>query len=407
MRTILHVDLDAYFAQVEQRRDPKLEGKPIAVVGKGMRTVIMSPSYEARKFGVKTAMRVPEALKLCPHLILVEGHNSLYADISSQLLEIYYQYTDMIEVYSIDEVFLDVSGSLKLFKSPETIGKGIKSKMKVKHKLSCSVGIAPNKLLAKLASDMHKPDGLFRIRPEDVPTALQDLPVGKLWGIGSKLSKYLGEMGIRTCGELGRFDVEALRKRFGVNGLRFSKMGRGEDDSPVVPIDLSPDPKSIGHSMTFEIDISDVEEMKEQIYYLAEKVGRRLRRGGFRARTVALTIRYKNFETFTRRKSVDEPINRDIDIYKIAERIFLSEKLKMAVRLFGVSVSNLSVRPPKQPELFDSDERRQRLARAIDKIKDKFGEKSIGPATLMGRSRKNYVISPAWRPKGPRNIEFK
>ncbi len=398
--------MDAYFAQVEQRKNPALRCKPIAVIGSKKRTVILSPSYEARAYGVKTGLRVPEATGLCPELIFVEADNAAYTELAGKLFDIYYQFTDQVEVYSIDEVFLDVTGSIRLFDSAEAIAREIKERIRQEFSLTCSVGVAPNKLLAKLASNMKKPDGLVIIRPEEVSRVLKGLPVGELWGIGSHLTKALNEMGITTCGELGRCDVEQLRVRFGVLGERLSQMGRGEDASPVIPLGREADPKSIGHSMTFERDLKDIEEIKRYILQLSEKVGVRARKGGFMAREVALTIRYSDFETFTRQRKLKDAINQDLEIYYAAEQILDEQKLVRPVRLLGVRASDLSRGSAQQLNLFTKAERKTQLTKAVDKIKERFGDEAIMHAELLRRYRHPGVISPAWRPKGIKNIKF-
>lgn len=406
MRTILHVDMDAYFSQVEQKKNPSLKGKPIAVVGAKTRTVILSPSYEARKYGVKTGLRVPEARKLCPTLVLVEADNVAYTENAQKIVEICYQFTDEVEVYSIDEMFLDITGSLRLFGSAENIANGMKKKIQDDLALICSVGVAPNKLLAKLASDMKKPNGLVIIKPEDVKTLLENLPVEELWGIGSKTKKHLNEMGIKTCSELGRFPVANLIARFGIIGEKLSQMGRGDDENPVVPLHMEPDPKSVGHSMTFNKDLTDIEEIERYILQLSEKVGNRMRKGNFAARNIGLTIRYFDFETFTRQHRLKNAIFQDLEIYHAAEHILREQKLVKPIRLLGVRASALEKGAMQQLTLFTQVEKKNLVTVAVDKIKERFGKESIMPADLLSRYNHPGVISPSWRPKGIKNIKF-
>ncbi|MEE8185188.1 MAG: DNA polymerase IV, partial [Thermodesulfobacteriota bacterium] len=247
-RTIMHIDMNAFFASVEQRCNPALRGRAIAVIGSAKRTVVTTASYEARRYGVKTGMNRYEAERVCPGLIFVIGDNRKYIDTSIRILDILKEFSPMLEVYSIDEAFIDITGSIGLFGPPRLIAKTIKKRIKEGFGLTCSIGIAPNKLLAKLASNMEKPDGLVKIEEGDIPGLLEDLPVGDLWGIGRKLTIYLKEMGVETCGQLGRCPVSLLRRRFGIIGERMRFMGRGVDDSPVIPIGEEEEAKSVGHS---------------------------------------------------------------------------------------------------------------------------------------------------------------
>jgi DNA polymerase-4 len=226
-KIILCIDMDAFFASVEQQTNPRLRGKPIAVIGSGGRTVITTRSYEARKYGVKTGMNIYEAKKLCPHIIFVVGNNEKYTHTCKELQKIYLQFTPDVEVYSIDEAFLDITTTHHLFEGPEAIGNSIKAKIKNQFGITCTVGIAPNILLAKLASDTAKPDGLKWIKPEDVESVLEDLPVKELWGIGSGLTEKLEALSIKTCGELGRASASLLRNKFGIIGEHLKAMGKG------------------------------------------------------------------------------------------------------------------------------------------------------------------------------------
>ena len=231
---IMCIDMDAFFASVEQQVNPKLRGKPIAVIGSGGRTVITTRSYEARAYGVKTGMNIYEAKKLCPDLILVVGDNEKYAHTCNELAAIYSKYTPDIEIYSIDEAFLDITTTHHLFGGPEAIGFAIKKEVKDQFGINCTVGIAPNILMAKLASDIAKPDGLQWIKPEHTETLLKDLPVKDLWGIGSATAEKLEQLGIRTCGELGKAPASLLRNKFGINGETLKHMGQGRCDRPLI-----------------------------------------------------------------------------------------------------------------------------------------------------------------------------
>jgi DNA polymerase IV len=414
-RTIMHIDMNAFFASVEQQVNPSLRNKPIAVIGAHKRTVITTASYEARAYGVKVGMTVPEAKRLCPDIIFVAGNNKKYTDTCARLVRLYTNYTPLVEVYSVDEVFLDITGSLYLFNSPEDIALQIKGKIRKNFGLTCSIGIGSNKLLAKMASNMKKPDGLTIIRPEDISEILEKLPVSDLCGIGSRLEMHLEAMGVRTCGELGRFPVKELKGKFGIIGERLHQMGLGIDESPVVPVEKEPDAKSVGHSMTLDRDIRDNESVERYILQLSEMVGRRLRRGQYSGRTVALTLRYsvmpaadspwRNFHTFTKRRTIKEYINDDFDIYLVALDILRLIRLKYAVRLLGVSISNL-VRDYGQMLLFRKDRDRKSVVQAMDEINDRYGEFSITRARLLDRYPHKGVIAPAWRPAGIRRVNY-
>lgn len=399
-KIIMHIDMNAFFASVEQQVNPALRGKPIAVIGSNERTVVTTASYEARAYGVKTGMTKYDAKRLCPHIILVAGETSRYTDTCRRLVGIYRQYTPVVEVYSIDEAFLDITGSIPLFGSAETIAKNIKRDIHQQlGRLTCSIGIAHNKLLAKLGSDMKKPDGLVIIQQEDVDKLLEHLPAKELCGIGPRLESRLSAMGIRTCGELGRASLHALRNQFGVIGERLKLMALGIDDSPVVPMEQEPEAKSVGHSMTLDRDVSDMETLERHILHLSEMVGRRLRRGGYAGRTVTLTLRYANFDTFTRQSTVKSPMNNSIDIYMIAKDILERIRLRQPIRLVGVSVSNLT-RNIGQIPLFPNDRARQAATRVMDEINDRYGDFFITWGALIERYYHKGVISPSWRPGG-------
>ncbi|MBN2107186.1 MAG: DNA polymerase IV [Deltaproteobacteria bacterium] len=407
-RTIIHLDMNAFFASVEQQCNPALLDKPIAVVGRGSRTVVTTASYEARAFGVKTGMNKFEAQRQCPHIIFVEGNNRRYAETCEGFTAMCRTFTPLVEVFSIDEVFMDVTGSLKIFSSARDIIARIKQQIKNKYGLTCSAGIAPNKLLAKLASDREKPDGLVDIPPDTVLPFLENLPVQDLCGIGNKTQAKLALLGITTCGQLGRADAHMLTRHFGVMGDMLRHMGRGEDDSPVVPLEETPDPKSIGHSHTLPSDITRRDLLDFHLLRLSEMVGRRARDGGFAGRTVCLTIRYKDFTTFTRRVSVSHPICETPDIFGAAKGILDGIKLQQAVRLVGVALSQLGEMPLQLP-LFTKQAKSRELTRAMDEINNRFGDFTLTWGSMLEHDDSEAhggVISPAWRPEGPRKIEF-
>ena len=406
-RTIIHLDMNAFFASVEQQYNPALRGRPIAVIGGGGRTVITTASYEARAFGVKTGMNTYEAKRLCPRITLVVGNNRRYVETCEGFTAICREYTPLVEVFSIDEVFMDVTGSLKLFGPARDIVAMIKQRIRGTYGLTCSAGIAPNKLLAKIASDLKKPDGLVEVRPGEVPGFMEGLPAEAICGIGEKTRKKLALLGVCTCGQLGRADRALLLRHFGKSGDMLSAMGRGEDDSPVVPAEESADPKSFGHSHTLPQDASDKSQLEPELLRLCEKTGRRLRESGFAGRTVCLTIRYRDFTTFTRRTTLGHSVCETQDIYAAAKSILAAVKLDQAVRLIGISVSGLDSRAC-QLSLFEAAGRRRELSRAMDAVNDRFGEATVTWGKLLEKGVKSGggVIAPSWRPEGPKKIKF-
>ncbi|GLI38857.1 DNA polymerase IV [Geobacter hydrogenophilus] len=405
-RTILHVDQNAFFASVEQEANPELREKPIAVIGRG-RTVVTTASYEARAFGVKTGMTTWEARRACPSIILVVGNNAAYTRISVQIKKIFLDYTPLVETFSIDEAFLDVTGSLRLFGSPERIAHLIKARIRHGFGLTCSIGIASNKLLAKLASEMQKPDGLTVIRPEETARVLETVPIEALCGIGRKTQRQLALLGIRTCGDLGRFPVEILRRRFGVIGERLVMMGQGRDDSPVVPDEEAEEVKSVGHSTTLDRDISGRHDILRYLLQLSEMVGRRARRYGVAGKTVHLTVRYADFTTFGRQQTLPLSTNDSREIYREAVRILDTLVLEQPVRLLGVRITNLCHQREQLP-LFHHERCRMLATGAMDAVNDRYGDFSVTFGSLLDNEEKgSFVISPAWRPEGIRNVDVK
>lgn len=410
-RIIMHIDMNAFFASIEQQNNPDLRGKPIAVIGSAKRTVITTSSYEARAFGVRTGMNTWEARQKCPHLIFVVGDNRKYTWTSRGIVKLMLQYTPLVEVFSIDEAFLDVTGSTGLFGSAQRIAYLLKAEIRHHFGITCSIGIAPNKLLAKLASDMKKPDGLTVIGPEDVSAVLEKIPAGDLCGIGRKTVRQLALYGISTCGDLGRFPVGILRKRFGVIGEQLSRMGRGIDDSPVIPAEDAEDVKSVGHSMTLERDIEDRGEILRFLLQLSEMVGRRARRYRVWGKTVTLSIRYADFDTWTgRQETLGDFINLSGDIYRAAVTILDTLTLLQPVRLLGVRLSNLRHASSQLP-LFPEERKKAMLADAMDEVNDRYGDFSVTFASLLdsekAQGKGSHVISPAWRPQGIRFVDVK
>jgi len=380
-RIILHIDMDAFFISVEQRDNPALMGKPAAVCGSLSRSVVTSATYEARPFGIRAGMSTQEAKRRCPQLILVEGNHSKYTETSARIFSILKEFTPLVEVASIDEAYLDITQSLLLFQSAFHISKSIKDKIRQIEQLTCSIGVAPNKLLSKLGSGLKKPDGLVVIRKDDVREILEDLPVSKLYGIGPKLAEALNSVGIFACGQLGRFPVDVLSKRFGVIGERLHEMGLGLDDSPVVPFDEEEDAKSISHSVTLEEDTSDPKMLRKVMLQLSERVSRRVRRDGFYGKRIAVTVRYSDFFTFSKQKTFSKWMNSGNEIFRHAVEIFESIPHPKPIRLLGVGMSQLK-KEGCQLDLFEKKDKKDNLLKAMDRVNERFGDWTLTWAGL-------------------------
>jgi DNA polymerase-4 len=380
-RIILHIDMDAFFISVEERDDPSLRGKPAAVCGSLSRSVVTSANYEARPFGIRAGMPVQEARRRCPPLILVEGDHSKYTETSARIFSMMKDYTPLVEVASIDEAYLDVTQSQLLFKSALHIAQSIKDRIREKERLTCSIGVAPNKLLAKLGSRLQKPDGLVIIEKERVEEILKDLPVSSLHGIGPKLEEALKSIGISTCGQLGKVHVSFLKKRFGVIGERLHEMGLGLDDSPVVPFDEEEDAKSISHSVTLEEDTSDSNLLKKVLLQLSERVSRRMRKDGFYGRRVVLTVRYSDFYTFSKQKTLPRWINSGNEIFQEVLEIFGSISHPKPIRLLGVGVSLLK-KEWCQLDLFEKKDKKEKMLKTMDRVNERFGDWTLTWAGL-------------------------
>lgn len=387
MRRIIHVDMNAFFASCHQAEDPSLRGKPVLVAGDPQKRhgIILTASYEARQFGVKTAMPVFEAKKRCPHGIFVRPRHRLYLDYSRRVFQILCDYTPLVEPFSIDEAWLDVTGCGRLFGTAENIAKTLQQRIKSELSLTCSVGISENKFLAKMASEMQKPSGFTILEAGDVPAVLWPLPVGEMVGVGRKLASAFKELGVVTIGDLAKLPVKLLVSRLGVMGETLHHLAHGRDDSPVDPgaYDTA---KSVGHSVTLPRDINKIEEVERVLLDLSEKVGRRMREGGYQCKTVTLTVKDHNFVTVTRSVTLREPTCLTDVIYRSACTLYKTRfEPWRKVRLLGVSVSNLAPREHGyQLTLFGAEdrERADRLTRAVDSIKDRYGDSAMLRATL-------------------------
>jgi DNA polymerase IV len=376
------MDMDAFFISVEQRDDPSLRGKAAAVCGSLSRSVVTSATYEARPYGIHAGMPVQEAKRRCPPLILVEGDHSKYTATAARIFSLLKEVTPLVEVASIDEAYLDITQSQLLFKSPNHIAQSIKDRIREGEHLTCSIGIAPNKLLAKVGSRLKKPDGLVVIQQEEVKGFLEELPVSSLFGIGPKLEKELHAIGIFTCGQLGRSPLSILNKKFGAIGKRLQEMGLGLDDSPVIPFEEEEDAKSISHSVTLEEDTSDPNTLRKVLSQLSEKVSKRLREGSFYSRRVTLTIRYSDFYTFTKQKTLAQSINSGNELFRHSLEIFESIRHPRPIRLLGVGASMLKKGWVQLP-LFERREKKDNLLRAMDRVNERFGDWTLTWGSLF------------------------
>ena len=380
-RIVLHIDMDAFFASVEQRDHEEYRGKPVIVGGLGPRGVVSTASYEARKFGVHSAQAMAIARRLCPNAIFLHPDHTRYSDVSRQIFSILSRFSPVIEQLSIDEGFLDLTGMERLMDNPRTYGEEIKRAVREETGLTASVGIAPNKFLAKLASDLEKPDGLVVIRPEDAEKVLAPLPVNRIFGVGKKTEARLSALGFRTIGQLAAADRGKLAQSLGDRmASQLLALAHGLDDRPVEPRRAA---QSIGREETFDEDIRSREEAERVLLALSEEVGWRLRRKGLFARTITLKIRLGSFDPFPRQQTLPEPIAYDEDIFREAQTLFRAFPMPpgQGIRLLGVSAGNLS--EGGEVSLFDDHEKKDRLYGAIDSLKRRFGEGVLTRAALQ------------------------
>ncbi len=394
MSIILHIDFNSYFATAEQQCNPFLRGKAIAIGGSpGSRSVIVAASKEAKAFGVKTAMPTSEALRLCPHLMFIDGDPVKYQELTQKFIDIGKRFTDRIEVYSIDELFMDLTGWVKTYAQACLVARKLKSDLhrEVGDYLTCSVGIAPNRMLAKLASSMQKPDGLTMIPPAQVREVLDWVELTDIPGIGRRLQVRLFDMGIRTLRQLGDYPVQELQRVFGPNnGLMLSEMGRGIDHSEIPYVNESEEAKSIGHTYTLEKDTYDRDEVYRILLRLAEKVGRRLRRDGYQARHVWVYLRWDDFSGSHEGKTLKRFIDDGYDVYCIAQAMLERWTINRAVRLVGVGTTLLK-KGGKQLPILEEERRRDRLVRAQDILNDRYGEQTVRRAVVLKTRLKTKI----------------
>ena len=383
---ILHVDIDAFYASVEVLKDPSLAGKPVVVGGPGARGVVASASYEARTYGVRSAMPAVRARRLCPDIIFLPSDFEAYRAHSNRFREILRSYSPLVEPISLDEAFLDVSGATMLFGSPAEIAAKIRADVVREVGVTCSVGVAPTKFIAKLASDECKPDGLLRVPADGVQEFLEPLPVRRLWGVGEKTGETLGRLGIRTIGELGRTPLQILERLLGEGTARhLSELANGVDDRDVIPYEP---PKSVSHEETFEHDLDADEDILRELLDLSGRVASRLREDGYRARTLVLKARLANFQTITRSRTLSDATDIGADVYgTVAELYRALPGQRRRIRLLGVQATGLVEAGVEQLALLH-EERWGDVERALDRIERRFGRGAARPASLIDRDRR-------------------
>jgi nucleotidyltransferase/DNA polymerase involved in DNA repair len=391
-RIIIHVDMDAFFAAIEQLDHPEYRGKPVVVGadpegGRG-RGVVSTCSYEARKYGIHSAQPIGEAYRRCPNAVFLPVRMERYSGMSARIRAIFREFTPLVEPISIDEAFLDVTDTVHLFGGKYATAERLQETIRSRTDLTASLGIAPNKMLAKIASDLDKPRGRVIVEPGKIRQFLDPLPAGRLWGVGEKTEKILGDMGIKTVGNLARCDEKVLIERLGKHGRNLLALARGHDDRPVKTND---EVKSVGHEHTFREDTNDADLLAGKLMQLSERVASRLRSGGHSGRTVMTKVRLGNFTTYTRTITLDKPTTLAHEIFDAALHNFKRVDLKgQKVRLIGVSVSGLDRPRARQTQLFssapdsdDTDEKWQRLSKAIDEIEARFGGGAIRRGTSI------------------------
>ena len=381
-RTILHVDLDAFFAAVEQRDRPDLRGRPVVVGGGGPgdRGVVSTASYEARKYGIRSAMPLRTAGALCPHAVFVPVDGRKYGRVSKEVMEILRRFTPQVEQLSIDEAFLDLTGTDALFGSGEEVGRRIKHAVQEELQLTISVGVASNRLVAKIASDLEKPDGLVVVPDGQEEAFLAPLAIERLWGVGASTRRALADYNVRTIGDLARVPEDVLVRRFGQHGANLASRARGIGDTEVGRHE--PAAKSVSHEHTFEVDTDSWDEIERTLLALSEGVGGRLRSSRTRCSTVAVKIRDTDFRTITRQKTLADPTDSTDVIWRAAVALTRKEVKGMRVRLVGVAASGLTGES-QMPMFGDEDERRRRVVEAADALRKRFGSRSIRRARLL------------------------
>ena len=382
--TILHVDMDAFYASVAERDDPSLRGKAV-VVGAGARGVVLSANYAARKYGIRAAMPVGRAKRMAPHAVFVTPDHQRYSEVSAKVMEIFDSFTPLVEPISLDEAFLDVTGARKLLGTGREIAVEIRRQVEASEGITCSVGIAPSKFIAKLASGHCKPNGILEIPADRILNFLHPLPVNAIWGVGPKTAETLERLGLRTVADIANLPRATLIRALGqASGASLYELAWGRDYRDVTPNE--PD-KSISAAETFAQDIDDPEEILQEFLRLTEKAAARLRENGYYAKTISIKVRFADFSTISRSKTLPLPIDSTHDIYEIAKTLYLALNLDRArLRLVGISLDNLSEAAPEQLLLGAREKGWREADTAIDRAKLRFGGGSVRPGRLIRKS---------------------
>ncbi|MBZ5576499.1 MAG: DNA polymerase IV [Acidobacteriia bacterium] len=404
MRTYFHVDMDAFFVSVEELFDPSLKGKPVVVGGRpNERGVVSAASYAARKFGVHSALPLRTAYKLCPQAIFVDGHPERYRECSQQVFDVLHAFSPLVEMASIDEAYVDMTGTERLYGPPLKAAHLLHERMKTATRLNCSIGIAASRLVAKITSDQAKPNGVLWVIPGHEAAFLAPLDVRKVPGVGKVTEQNLHALGIRKVGDLARLEDAFLEERFGKWGLALAGKSRGIDAGGWFDTEIGEDtgPKSISHEHTFSEDTAEVAQLESTLARLCEMVGRRLREHGLHARTIALKLRYSDFSTITRAHSVGRPTQLDIELYEEIRLLFRRNwKPGAAVRLLGVNTSSFEEETEQMDLIGEArHERWKHALAAADKLRDRFGESAVSlAASMRGKFRERTHENPAGLP---------
>ncbi|MFM7860504.1 MAG: DNA polymerase IV [Candidatus Nanopelagicaceae bacterium] len=382
---IIHCDMDAFYASVAELDDPSLRGKAV-VVGAGIRGVVLSANYAARKFGIRAAMPVGRAKRMAPNAIFVSPDHHRYSEISTQVMQIFASFTPLVEPLSLDEAFLDITGAQKLLGTPREIGQAIRKRVHDECGITCSVGIAPNKFIAKLASGHCKPNGLLEIKPERIISFLHPLPVSDLWGVGPKTAEQLQKLGLKTVSDVANTPLDTLKRALGdATGEHLYELSWGRDSRAVIVEE--PD-KSISKAETFAYDIEDPEVILREYLRLTEKAAAKLRDRELYAKTISIKVRFSDFSTITRSKTLPLPISSTQEIYQVVKELYLALKLERSkLRLIGVALENLHENAPQQLMLGQREKGWREAESAVDRAAMRFGEESVRPARLIKLNR--------------------
>ncbi|HZH78177.1 MAG TPA: DNA polymerase IV [Archangium sp.] len=403
MRAIIHVDMDAFYASVEQRDNPELRGKPLIVGGDARRGVVVAASYEVRKYGVKSAMPMARAMKMAPHALVVKPRFSAYSEASEQVFSIFERYTPLVEPLSLDEAFLDVTASVGLFVAPADMARRIRKEIAAETGLPSSAGISSVKFVAKIASDVAKPNGQREVRAEETVAFLAGLPVGRLWGVGPKTEEALKRAGLETIGDVAKRDAAWMEARWGSSGRNLWELAHGIDAREVVP---DREAKSVGAEDTFDEDLTGLEALSPHVHAQALRVGRRLRKAGVKGRVVQLKLKFGDFTLITRRTTLPSATDDGQTLYRVARELLEKAHEDKPVRLTGVSMQELGTESvgARQLGLFTEPEKPKRsdkLNAALDRIAERFGSKAVLTADIAGSDESEPDSEPE-RPRKPK-----